>query len=424
LATSTQKTSNAVLNRAVRMVEDADVVALDLETTGLDPRSADIRLVQVSDGKRVFVVDLFYRDGRPLFEALARDDLVVLTHGGDFEWRFVYHYFGIGLDNIVDTLLLSRLAFCGDMTERAGLGDLAESELDISLDKEMQKADWTLDPLPRRQLDYADMDVKVLHPLYKILRDVIEDTGQERVAEIEKGALPAFALMKYVGMPVDKTAWDAKAEKVEAELKDLERRLLDAEWMPAREPVSQTWALQGADCLAMLCAAGYGDLNGTTAKDLAGVEGEIISALRAYRKAKGDKRERLKARVLDLAPEKQPKPAPPWKFSSNQQVAEIAYEILGFELPNTETGTLLRYTDRHPFFEHILKHRRLKKLVSTYGKGWFQQAYSDGRVYPAWRQIGTSTGRVASGERGVAPTPRTSRKATAGFSSPPRGGRS
>ena len=46
------------------------------------------------------------------------------------------------------------------------------------------------------------------------------------------------------------------------------------------------------------------------------------------------------------------------------------------------------------------------------------------RVYPAWRQIGTSTGRVASGERGVAPTPRTSRKATAVSSSPPRGGRS
>jgi ribonuclease D len=213
------------------MVEAAEVVALDLETTGLDPRRADIRLVQVSDGEKIFVVDLLHRDGRRLFEALARGDLVVLAHGGDFEWRFVYHHFGIALDNIVDTLLLSRLAFCGDMTERAGLGDMAESELDISLDKDMQKADWTLDPLPRRQLDYAAMDVKVLPPLYEVLRDVIEDTGQERVAEIENGALPAFALMKYVGMPVDKTAWDAKAEKVEAELKDLERRMLDAPWM-------------------------------------------------------------------------------------------------------------------------------------------------------------------------------------------------
>src|SRR5215207_9620608 len=201
LSTSIQKTTNDVVERAVRMVENASVVALDLETTGLDPRRAEIRLVQVSDGEKPFVVDLFRRDGRSLFEALARDSLIVLAHGGDFEWRFVYHHFGIALDNIVDTLLLARVAFCGDMRESTGLGDLAESELDTVLDKDMQLADWTLDPLPRRQLDYAAMDVKVLHPLYEQLSDVIDATGQERVAEIENGALPAFALMEYVGMP-------------------------------------------------------------------------------------------------------------------------------------------------------------------------------------------------------------------------------
>src|SRR4051812_7668758 len=115
------------------MVEDADHVALDLETTGLDAHSADIRLLQVSDGEKTFVIDLFKRDATDLVRALAREDLTVLAHGGDFEWRFVYHHFGIALDNIVDTLLLSRLAFCGDMSESVGLGAMAESELDISL---------------------------------------------------------------------------------------------------------------------------------------------------------------------------------------------------------------------------------------------------------------------------------------------------
>jgi DNA polymerase I-like protein with 3'-5' exonuclease and polymerase domains len=404
LTTSTQKTSNTICERAVRAVENASVVALDLETTGLNPRRDRIRLVQVSDGEKIFVIDLFRRDGRPLFEALARDDLVVLAHGGDFEWRFVYHHFGIALDNMVDTMLMARLATMGNMRLRVGLGDLAESELDTVLDKEMQKADWTVDPLPKRQLDYAAMDVKVLHPLREKLSDVITDTRQERAAEIERVALPAFAMMKYVGMPVDKAAWDARAEEVEAELRDLEKRMLDAPWMLERDPVPQTWSLQGADCLAMLHAAGLKDVTGATAKDLAGyADHELVSVLLAYRKAKCKDRDSLKARVLDLAPEKPPAPAPPWNFGSNQQVAEIAYEILGFDLSSTETGTLLRYKNYHPFFEHLLKHRKLKKLVSTYGKGWFQKAYDDGRVYPAWRQIGTSTGRVASGERDAAP---------------------
>jgi DNA polymerase I-like protein with 3'-5' exonuclease and polymerase domains len=406
LTTSIQKTSNVVV-RAVATVGAATVVAFDIETTGLDPRHAEIRLVQVSDGEKIFVIDAFKRDVTPLIEALTRDDLKVLAHGGDFEWRFVYHHYDIALDNIVDTLLLSRLAFCGDMTQRAGLGDMAESELEIVLSKDLQKADWALDPLPRRQLDYAAMDVKVLRPLYEPLSSVISDTEQDHAAKIELEAMPAFALMKYVGMPVDKAAWDAHADEVEVELRELERRMLDADWMPERDPVEQTWSLQGEDCLRLLRAAGL-NVAGTDAKALKGLsEGltaePIVCALLEYRKAKGEHRETLKAKVLDLAPEKPPAPAAPWNFGSPQQVAEIAYEILGFELPDTKEGTLLRYKGDHPFFEHMLKHRELKKLVSTYGKTWFQKAYAAGRVYPAWRQIGTSTGRVSSGERGVAP---------------------
>ena len=287
MTTSTQKTSNTICERAVRAVENASVVALDLETTGLNPRRDRIRLVQVSDGEKIFVIDLFRRDGRPLFEALARDDLVVLAHGGDFEWRFVYHHFGIALDNMVDTMLMARVATMGNMRLRVGLGDLAESELDTVLDKEMQKADWTVDPLPKRQLDYAAMDVKVLHPLREKLSDVITDTRQERAAEIERAALPAFAMMKYVGMPVDKAAWDARAEEVEAELRDLQKRMLDAPWMLERDPVPQTWSLQGADCLAMLHAARLKDVTGATAKDLAGyADHELVSVLLAYRKAR------------------------------------------------------------------------------------------------------------------------------------------
>ena len=65
----------------------------------------------------------------------------------------------------------------------------------------------------------------------------------------------------------------------------------------------------------------------------------------------------------------------------------------------------MRYTDRHPFFSQLLELRRLSKLAGTYGKDWFKEAYdpSTGRVYPGYRQIGTSTGRFASGEREKSP---------------------
>jgi hypothetical protein len=125
------------------------------------------------------------------------------------------------------------------------------------------------------------MDVKVLPLLYEQLSDVIKATGQASVAEIENQALPAFALMKYVGMPIDKVAWDENADEVELELRELERRMLDAPWMIERDPVEQTWSLQGTDCRQMLRAAGL-DVEGTTAKDLAPyLENELVSALLA-----------------------------------------------------------------------------------------------------------------------------------------------
>jgi DNA polymerase I-like protein with 3'-5' exonuclease and polymerase domains len=402
--------SSTVLDDALAMIENSsEYLALDLETTGLDPRASEIRLVQVSNGEKTYVLDLWKGlDPRPLFEALAKK--TVLVHGGDFEWRFIYHHFGIELTDLRDTMLLARLASCGDMQVGVGLGAVAERELNVILDKEMQTSDWS-GALTKRHLDYAALDAQVLPRLYTRLEADLSRTDQEHVARIEHEALPAVALMKFVGMPVDKEAWDEYADKVEVELRGLERKMLEAPWMPERDPIPQTWALQGEDCLAMLHAADprLKDITGTTAKDLKPHQDlEIVKRLLTYRKnrkTKGETREDAKAAVLELAPEKPPAPPPPWNFGSPTQVNEIVYEILGFELDNTDEGSLLRYVGRHPFFEHMLEHRRLKKLVSTYGKGWFKEAYSEGlgRVFPAWRQIGTSTGRFASGERTVAP---------------------
>jgi DNA polymerase-1 len=138
LTTSTlQKTSgaNATLQNVVRAIEVADIVGFDLETTGLDPTRDNIRLAQVSTGAKTFVVDLFrVSDARPLFEALARDDLTVIAHHAAFEYGFVYQKYGIALDNLRDTLLLARLAARGGMDVDCDLGAVAYRELDEQLD--------------------------------------------------------------------------------------------------------------------------------------------------------------------------------------------------------------------------------------------------------------------------------------------------
>jgi DNA polymerase I-like protein with 3'-5' exonuclease and polymerase domains len=392
--------SSTPLAPVVGAIRTADDVALDLETTGLDPRRSEIRLLQIATEEKTYVIDTWrhaHEELRAVVEALG--DARVVAHGATFEWAFIYHHFGVELTNLVDTMLLEQVWSCGDVAGGFGLGEVAARALHIDLDKSQQLSDWSAPILTKQQLEYAALDAQVLLPLLEGVTEAIEDEFLERVAQIELEALPAVARMKYEGMPVDRAAWEAHAAEVEAQMKALERKMLDAEWLPARAPIPQEWKLSGEDCRQMLLEAGLEDVGGTTAKDLKPFvdDYEIVGRLLAYRKAKGDERENLKAVIYELAPEKPPAPAPPWNFASPQQVAEISYLITGETFISTDEATLLTWVDEHPFFSLLLDHRKLAKRARTYGPEWFKDAYDEdrGRVYPGWRQIGTSTGRFA-----------------------------
>src|SRR5215207_7717796 len=82
LVPTSTSTSSTTLKEVVRLVRDADLVALDLESTGLDPRRAEIRLIQITTGEETFVIDCLKReeaDLRILVEALAGTPVV--AHG-------------------------------------------------------------------------------------------------------------------------------------------------------------------------------------------------------------------------------------------------------------------------------------------------------------------------------------------------------
>ena len=389
------------LRDALAMVQSSDLIALDLETTGLDPRGGTIRLAQISNGEETYIIDLWkVSESKAIFQALSKK--IILAHGGDFEWRWVYHHYGIDLENIKDTMLLSQLVAAGDMSISNSLGNVSERELGIELDKVMQKADWTIDPLTKRHLDYAAKDAKVLFSIYRRLITDIIDLGLEQVAEIENRALPSFARMKLEGMPIDHEGWLIETAKVGEQLKALEQKMLELDEMPEPEPIPQEWALKGDDCVAMLHAAGLHGVKGSTAKDLKNYQGHrLVDALLEHRK-KGSivTKEEVLEIAAGLGAVKSSKPALPWNFGSPAQVKEIIYELTGDWVESTDEATLLKYVGRHPFFEYQLEHRTLKKRLSTYGVNWFKSAYDEERqrVHPGWRQIGTSTGRVACRE--------------------------
>ena len=90
--------------------------------------------------------------------------------------------------SIFDTELAGRLSG----QPRVGLGSLVETLLGISLAKEHSAADWSTRPLPDSWLNYAALDVELLHELRGKLKAILTEQGKSEWADQEFAHLLSF----------------------------------------------------------------------------------------------------------------------------------------------------------------------------------------------------------------------------------------
>ncbi|MBA2449938.1 MAG: bifunctional 3'-5' exonuclease/DNA polymerase [Chloroflexi bacterium] len=202
----------------------APALGLDTETTGLDPRSHRLRLVQFAlpDG-RVYVVDLFRVDPRLLAPVLA-DAPRIIGHNLKFDLAFLA---AAGLPvptggRLFDTMLAGQLLGAGEpegRLDRCGLAAIVERFLGQTLDKIEQRSDWS-GPLTDAQLAYAARDAAVLLPLAAGLEAQLARAKLERVAALEMRCLPAIGWLELTGAPFDADAWARLSDRaVEAQVR-------------------------------------------------------------------------------------------------------------------------------------------------------------------------------------------------------------
>ena len=90
-------------------IRSAEVIGIDLETTGLNPRTDRVRLISLSIAEGSWLIDCFKVDPHPLFSVLSRKKL--LMHNGQFDLGFM-SAMGFEIEEgteILDTMLLSRI---------------------------------------------------------------------------------------------------------------------------------------------------------------------------------------------------------------------------------------------------------------------------------------------------------------------------
>ncbi|HJK91994.1 MAG: ATP-dependent helicase [Sandaracinus sp.] len=142
-------------------------IALDVETTLTDQ---SLCLAQVGTPETNYLIDPFtVGDLAPLAAVLESDKVEKVIHNAQFE-KTVLGKLGIGIENIYDTLTVSRRKY-GPLAAGHSLLAVVRRELDLVIDKRCQTSDWRRRPLDSAQVEYAALDVEVLWRLRSTFSD-------------------------------------------------------------------------------------------------------------------------------------------------------------------------------------------------------------------------------------------------------------
>lgn len=103
---------------------------------------------------------------------------------------------------------------------------------------------------------------------------------------------------------------------------------------------------------------------------------------------------------------------PSFNFSSSKQLSDLLY--LKLKLPaqknkagnlTTDEGALTKLSGKHPVVDKLLDLRGLEKVLGTYLLG-IEEKQRDGKIYPSFNVCGTVTGRISSSNPNMHQLPR------------------
>ncbi len=336
------------IKKAYDELSTEEYLGFDTETTELDPYEGNIRLVQLSNGKNTYVIDLKPFADRGdlktseelalLREILTAPKPIKIAHNAKFDAKWIRHHLGVDVNGIFDTLLASQLIAAGDQDRRHNLAEVANFFLGVELDKAEQVSDWSAAELSESQIQYAAKDAAIMVALREKIVERLKQDNLVKVAKLEFDCVMPLAQMELNGFYIDKERWREQLEKVKIEQDRI-----------------------AIELQRMLSA-------GVAQASLFGVT-EI-------------------------------------NLDSQQQVTD-ALKNLGVPVPNTTRGYQLEpLALKYPVVAKLLEYRGVAKAISSFGETILEFIKPQtGRLHSDFRQIGAPTGRFSCSKPNIQQIP-------------------
>ena len=218
-------------------------VGVDTETTGLDPLTNQVRLIQVGSKSFALIVDLdgwrtegerqvpWDQPGLGELKAFLEGVHPKVLQNAAFDLNFLL---GEGVDlggPLFDTMIAAKLVNNG-MGAKNDLGSIVERVLNVKLPKELQKADWS-GPISDEMFAYAARDVICLPMLCRPLSVALSMSSTKSdftlwdLFKIEMSVLRPIALMQWNGFGFDEAGARELRIRLENEAHSLQQAFLE-----------------------------------------------------------------------------------------------------------------------------------------------------------------------------------------------------
>lgn len=233
----------AQMSDVIDWVSSKGAFCLDTETTGLDPHTNKVILLQVGDRTKQFVIDTRTTDISPLKPYLMSQNVLKIGTNIGFDYKMLRGTFGIIIEKVWDISRTDEVLFNGVFSELHpnperhkalygkvfSLAGLCKRHLNLTLDKEVRNSFINKpddEAFTEKEILYAAKDVIYPEMIRDIQLNLIKVYHLTNCVHLENEVVLAVADMEYNGIQLDVPRWSELAQKQEEILKS-QLKILD-----------------------------------------------------------------------------------------------------------------------------------------------------------------------------------------------------
>lgn len=344
------------VEESLRLLDPLTIVGLDTETSGLDPFTKDLKLLQLGCFNFQIVIDCSTIDIN-LYKKYLESDRLFIGWNLKFDLKWLFKY-KIVPKRVFDGFLAEKLLWLGYPSgmHSMSLKSASEQYLDIELDKSIRGQIIWKKELTDEIILYSGRDVQYLEKIMNCQLEELKKKGLLTAIEYENKFIFPLTYCEFCGIKLDINKWKEKMEKDQEKLNNALNTL--NKWVVNNFPNNKKYTyinLQG-DLFEGFNTEPQCIINWNSSKQVIPLFEELGFNLLTRDKTTGKMKKSIDAKVI--------KP--------QKNISSIA--------------------------SVYLEYKAAQKVVSTYGENFIEQINPvSKRLHTNYQQLGASTTRITSG---------------------------